>query len=65
MSQDEPPITAAEIRQRAYDLWERNHRPNGFEVEFWVMAERELRAERRKRLSQHEKARSCEPQVTL
>ncbi|MBA8916034.1 MULTISPECIES: DUF2934 domain-containing protein [Methylorubrum] len=46
MSQDERPITPAEIRQRAYELWERNHRPDGFEIEFWLLAERELRAER-------------------
>ncbi len=52
MPQDEPPITAAEIRQRAYELWERNHRPDGFEIEFWLLAERELRAERRARLRQ-------------
>ncbi|WP_312889662.1 DUF2934 domain-containing protein [Methylobacterium sp. R2-1] len=47
MPQAEPPITPAEIRQRAYELWERNHQPEGFEVEFWLLAERELRAERR------------------
>jgi Protein of unknown function (DUF2934) len=52
VSQDEPPITAAEIRKRAYELWERNHRPDGFEIEFWVMAERELRAERQARQGQ-------------
>ncbi|WP_018261431.1 DUF2934 domain-containing protein [Methylobacterium sp. WSM2598] len=39
-------ITFQQIRERAYDLWERNHRPNGFEIEFWLMAERELKAER-------------------
>jgi hypothetical protein len=33
------------IRERAYDIWERNHRPEGFDVAFWVMAERELKAE--------------------
>ncbi|MFC7661554.1 DUF2934 domain-containing protein [Methylorubrum suomiense] len=55
MSQDEPPITTAEIRERAYDLWERNHRPDGFDAEFWVMAERELRAERQKCLSQYDR----------
>jgi hypothetical protein len=27
-------------------LWERNHRPEGFEIEFWLLAERELRQER-------------------
>ena len=35
------------IRERAYDLWDRNHRPDGYELEFWLMAERELKAERR------------------
>lgn len=39
-------VTPEEIRARAYDLWERNHRPQGYEIEFWVMAERELKAER-------------------
>ncbi|WP_425463655.1 DUF2934 domain-containing protein [Methylobacterium oryzihabitans] len=39
-------ITLAQIRERAYDIWERNHRPEGFEIEFWLLAERELRAER-------------------
>ena len=34
------------IRERAYDLWERHHRPEGFSIELWLMAERELRAER-------------------
>lgn len=52
MPQAEPPITPAEIRQRAYELWERNHQPEGFEVEFWLLAERELRAERRAKLPQ-------------
>ncbi len=33
------------IRERAYDIWDRNHRPAGFDLEFWLMAERELRAE--------------------
>lgn len=45
----EPPIPSAEIQQRAYELWDRNHRPEGLEVEFWLVAERELRAERRNR----------------
>ncbi len=39
-------ITFEQIRERAYDLWERNHRPDGFEIEFWLTAERELKAER-------------------
>ncbi|MGH1575495.1 DUF2934 domain-containing protein (plasmid) [Methylobacterium sp. P31] len=41
-----------EIRERAYDLWDRNHRPDGYELEFWLMAERELKAERKARLEQ-------------
>jgi hypothetical protein len=50
MSQDpsiddvaEPSFSADEIRKRAYDLWDRNHRPEGYELEFWLMAERELK----------------------
>lgn len=46
----EPVIPEAEIRERAHDIWERHHRPEGFEVQFWFMAQRELRAERRTRL---------------
>ena len=42
-------ISLAAIRARAYDLWERNHRPEGFEIEFWLLAERELRAEQESR----------------
>lgn len=42
-------ISLEEIRERAYELWERHHRPEGFEIEFWLLAERELRAERRRR----------------
>ncbi|MGT2481266.1 DUF2934 domain-containing protein [Methylobacterium oryzae CBMB20] len=42
-------ITFEQIRERAYELWERNHRPEGFEIEFWLLAERELRKERDRR----------------
>ena len=42
-------ISLTEIRERAYDLWERHHRPEGFSIELWLMAERELRAEREAR----------------
>lgn len=44
---DEAALTPsqAEIRERAYDLWDRNHRPDSYELEFWLMAERELKAE--------------------
>jgi len=30
---------------RAYRLWEKAGRPDGHDVEFWLAAERELRAE--------------------
>lgn len=60
MSQDapaddraEPVLSIEEIRERAYDLWDRNHRPNGYELEFWLMAERELRAEWKVRLQRN------------
>ncbi|MEE7441889.1 DUF2934 domain-containing protein [Methylobacterium oryzae] len=39
--------TFTQIRERAYELWERNHRPDGLEVQLWLAAERELRAEMR------------------
>ncbi len=42
-------ITFEQIRARAYELWERHHRPEGFEIELWLMAERELRVERERR----------------
>jgi hypothetical protein len=47
-----PLLAFEEIRERAYDLCDRNHWPDGFELEFWLMAERELTAERRARLKQ-------------
>ena len=49
---DGAPVPAERIRERAYDIWDRNHRPNGYEVEFWLLAERELRAERATRAEQ-------------
>ena len=45
-------ITPEQIRERAYDLWERNHRPEGFEMQFWLVAERELKAERDRKQAQ-------------
>lgn len=41
----DPIITNDQIRERAYDIWERHHRPDGFEVEFWLLAKQELIAE--------------------
>jgi hypothetical protein len=32
-----------EIRKRAQEIWEENHRPTGRDDEFWHQAERELR----------------------
>jgi hypothetical protein len=34
--------TEAQIRQRAHEIWERNHRPHGRDHEFWHQAENEL-----------------------
>lgn len=42
-----PAPSQAELRERAYDLWDRNHRPDSYELEFWLMAERELKAEQK------------------
>ncbi|WP_273565244.1 DUF2934 domain-containing protein [Methylobacterium sp. NMS14P] len=44
-------MSHTEIRERAYDLWDRHHRPDSYELEFWFMAERELKAERGNTLS--------------
>jgi hypothetical protein len=38
--------TEDEIRQRAHEIWERNHRPDGRDDQFWYQAEQELRDER-------------------
>lgn len=59
-AEDPDEITFEEIRERAYDLWERNHRPEGLEIQFWLVAERELRAERERRLSSQSGAPSDE-----
>ena len=34
-----------EIRTCAFQLWNMRGRPHGYEVEFWLQAERELRGE--------------------
>jgi hypothetical protein len=34
-----------EIRQRAYELWERRGQTEGSEMEFWLQAEREIAQE--------------------
>lgn len=33
------------IRQRAYELWEQSGKTDGSEMDFWLQAEREVRAE--------------------
>ncbi|SDR91273.1 DUF2934 domain-containing protein [Bradyrhizobium canariense] len=43
--------TEDEIRQRAHAIWERNHRPDGRDGEFWRQAERELGEERQRGVS--------------
>lgn len=55
-------IPFEQIRERAYELWERNHRPEGFEIEFWLLAERELRKERdRKRANEAQANPATDP----
>lgn len=56
-------ITFQEIRERAYELWDRHHRPDGMEIEFWLLAERELRTERQREAIAQEQAetRSTDP----
>jgi hypothetical protein len=34
--------TEEQIRQRAQEIWEENHRPTGRDEEFWLQAEKEL-----------------------
>jgi len=38
--------TKSDIRLRAFELWNMRGRPHGYEVEFWLQAERELEGER-------------------
>jgi len=45
---DEERIDEADIRNRAYALWEKEGRPPGRHEEYWHRAERELRDLRRK-----------------
>ncbi|MGA0598976.1 DUF2934 domain-containing protein [Enterovirga sp. CN4-39] len=37
-------VTKEQIRTRALELWEQNGRPLGKDLEFWLQAERELKA---------------------
>lgn len=38
-------ITFERIRERAFELCDRNYRPEELDIRFWLLAERELRAE--------------------
>jgi len=35
--------TEDQVRQRAFELWQQGGRPKGYEAEFWLQAERELK----------------------
>lgn len=37
-------VTFEQIRERAYQLWEWSHRPEGLDIQFWLLAERKLKA---------------------
>jgi Protein of unknown function (DUF2934) len=39
--------TEEQIRQRAQEIWEENHRPTGRDEEFWLQAEKELQENNR------------------
>ena len=58
-----PAVSDAEIRERAYDIWERHHRPEGFEIRFWLLAKRELLAERAGK--QAEAGPACGPDASI
>lgn len=34
-----------EVRQRAFEIWEQRGTPEGYDAEFWLTAERELKGE--------------------
>ncbi|MEK0082380.1 DUF2934 domain-containing protein [Benzoatithermus flavus] len=36
------PVDADRIRQRAYELWEQDGRPEGHDLDYWLKAERDL-----------------------
>jgi hypothetical protein len=42
-----PELTEQQIMERAYEIWDRNGRPEGRENEFWHQAEQELRHDNR------------------
>lgn len=36
------PVSTEDIRQRAYELWQRDGSPSGTGLEYWLRAEQEL-----------------------
>jgi hypothetical protein len=47
--------TEEQIRQRAHELWEQNHRPDGRDDEFWHQnSTRELRRSRNRKRSSND-----------
>ena len=49
MSDAEETISDEGIRERSYQIWERENRPNGRHVEHWFRAKAQLRREREQR----------------
>ena len=46
MPEPEDTIPDELIRRRSYQIWEREHRPQGRQLEHWFRAKAELRSER-------------------
>ncbi|MGU3663080.1 DUF2934 domain-containing protein [Methylobacterium sp. A49B] len=61
---DAPAASDAEIRERAYDIWERHHRPEGFGLRSWLLARRELLAGRAA-AQQAETSPACGPEAGI
>jgi len=38
-------VTDEQVRARALELWEERGRPEGYDLEFWSQAQRELKGE--------------------
>lgn len=55
--QEQPTFSPEEIAERAYQIYERDGRSDGRDMDHWLQAERELREERAR-----EQSRSLSPQ---
>ena len=51
-----------DVRNRAFELWERAARPSGKVDDFWYEAERQLEAERNAEVARSERSRPLERQ---